>query len=374
MRGLGGRLDRYVAGRFLGAYGICLLGFVGLFLVVDLSSNVDDFVKAGPHFAEAGTTALSAGLRFYASKLPTILMFIGPFLTLFAAITALLALSRHRELTPMVSAGRSLHRVLLPLYAAGVLLVFVLFGVENYLVPSASATHREIKMLLEGEHESQEVQAFTNAGNNYEAQGWKSREQMLVGVRCRKWTDPEGELPEGSLLVKELSYGKLTGTQTVGWFPRGGTLRPFGLSPQGRPWGEIDLPFDRPLEVGFTPTELDLMTARKETALSRAELKRLIARYPSDRQLRLDLHARWTRPLASLVLLLLGLPFITRVGGVSIAAGLGTALVASLVYFVVTLFFQELGSRGDLKPFAASWIPPAVFGAIAIARLSRIRT
>ena len=374
MNSLGGLLDRYVAGRFLGAYGMCLLGFIGLFLVVDLSSNVDDFMKAAPHFEEVGTSAFSAGLRFYASKLPTILMFVGPFLTLFAAITALLALSRHRELTPMVSAGRGLHRVLLPIYLAGGLLVFVLFGVENFLVPGASATHREIKLLLEGDHDAQGVDAFTNAGNNYEAEGWRSSEQMLLGVQCRKWIDPEGVLPEGSLLVKELAFGRFRDTGVVGWFPRSGTLRPFGLDAEGRPYQELELPYGRPLEVGFTPTEIDLLTARKETALSRGELERLIARYPENRHLQMDLHARWTRPLASLILLLLGLPFITRVGGVSITSGLGVALVVSVSYFVVTLFFQELGTRGDLKPFAASWIPPAVFAAIALARLTRIKS
>ena len=46
MRGVGGLLDRYVLRRFVGAYGVCLFGFVLLFLVIDVFSQMDDFAKA----------------------------------------------------------------------------------------------------------------------------------------------------------------------------------------------------------------------------------------------------------------------------------------------------------------------------------------
>ena len=47
-----GTLDRYVARRFLGIYGICLLGFVLLFLVIDGVSRIDDFMEAREELPE----------------------------------------------------------------------------------------------------------------------------------------------------------------------------------------------------------------------------------------------------------------------------------------------------------------------------------
>ena len=40
----GGRLDRYVISHFVGSYGTALFLVVGLYLVLDMASNVGDFL------------------------------------------------------------------------------------------------------------------------------------------------------------------------------------------------------------------------------------------------------------------------------------------------------------------------------------------
>jgi lipopolysaccharide export system permease protein len=368
-----GLLDRYVTRRFVGAYGLCLLGFIGLFLVVDLSGNLADLLDARAHIESGGRSVTGAAVVYYLSKLPTIVVFVGPFLTLFAAIAALIGLSRHGELTPMVTSGRSLQRVLLPVYVLSTLLVLALFVVEDDLVPLSNRRHEEIRQLLDRKGDLQHVDAFTAEGNNFEVRGWQPQAQTLVGVQCRKWRDPDARLPEGALTLDSIEYGRHAVTGTVGWFPRGGRLRPFGLD-DGRPRAPVELSFDQPLNLGVTPAEIELMTAQKRSGLARADIVRLMNRQPQNRHLEIELHTRGARPLASLVLLLLGLPFVARVGARSIAAGLSVAFVTSLAYFLVGLFFLELGNRGDLSPFAAVWIPPAGFGAFALTRLPRMAT
>jgi len=161
-------------------------------------------------------------------------------------------------------------------------------------------------------------------------------------------------------------------TGEVGWFPEEGVLQPTERDADGRPRPAIDLPYDRALPLGFAPRELDLLTADEPASLPRRDLVALIARYPHNRRLRTELHSRTTRPLASLVLLLLGLPFVMRPGETSITIGLAVAVGASLSYFAVTMLFTELGNRGDLLPVAAAWTPPAFFGALALARLDGV--
>lgn len=369
-----GLLDRYVTWRFLSAYGLCLIGFVGLFLVVDLSGNLADLLDARETFEASGRGIVGVAIEYYLSKLPSILVMVGPFLTLFAAITALIGLSRHGELTPMVTAGRSLHRVLVPVYVIAALLVLVLYAVEDDLVPFSNGRYEEIRQALDGKREFQRVDAFTRGGNNFEVRGWQPAKQSLLGLVCRNWHDPAGRLPDGALSAERVEYGRHAVSGRVGWFPRGGVVRPFGLDDEGRPQPALELSFDDPLDLGFTPAEIDLLVAEQRAGLSRADILRLMARQPSDRHLEIELHTRWARPLASLVLLLLGLPFVARVGGRSITTGLAVAFVTSLAYFLVGLFFLELGNRGDLSPFAAVWIPPAGFGAFALTRLSRMAT
>ena len=176
------------------------------------------------------------------------------------------------------------------------------------------------------------------------------------------------------LAVERIEYGKHARTGVVGWFPRRGVLRPSGLDDDGRPRAAVDLPFDDPLPIGRTPDEIELLIAKQRVGLSRADLLAMLARQPGDRRLLIELHARFARPLASLVLLLLGLPYVARVGGRSIAGGLTVAFVTSIVYFLVGLLCLEFGNRGDLAPVVAVWVPPAGFGVYALTRLPYLAT
>ena len=44
---LGSRLDRYVLSHFVGSYASALFLMVGLFWILDMASNLDDFLEEG---------------------------------------------------------------------------------------------------------------------------------------------------------------------------------------------------------------------------------------------------------------------------------------------------------------------------------------
>src|SRR5882724_1842987 len=117
----GGLLDRYVLRRFLGAYGLCLFGFLLLFLVMDFFARLEDISSSRAAIENAGESVWVVVAEYYLTKLPFMLVTVGPFLTLFAAIATLITFGRHNEITPMVAAGRSHHRVLAPIYVFAVL-------------------------------------------------------------------------------------------------------------------------------------------------------------------------------------------------------------------------------------------------------------
>ena len=136
----------------------------------------------------------------------------------------------------------------------------------------------------------------------------------------------------------------------------------------------IRLAPDEPLPFAVLPSEIDqLADVGEPGALTRRELVRLNGRYPQKFDLQMHLHTRTTRPLSSLVLLLLGLPFVMRPGQKTIAAGLGIALCTCAVYSGVDFLCQQIGNRGDLAaPIQAAWFAPSLFGAIGLARLDRV--
>jgi lipopolysaccharide export LptBFGC system permease protein LptF len=380
LRGAGGLLDRYVLRRFAGAYGLCLFGFLLLFLVVDFFSRLDDFLAAEKAITRAGLGFWPLIGEYYLTKLPFIVTMTGPYLTLFAAIATLMTFGRHNELTPMIAAGRSHHRVLAPVYAFAVFVVFALVACEEHVLPAAMKRHAVLDEIVDSggrttARRPPHIRDVTT-GNVLVAEKWAAPERRLVGVRAGMYHDPSGAIPDGVLEAPVLEYRINTKTHEVGWFPReGGTLTPSIPGGGGVLPDVFRLQPDKAIAFGVQPAEVDLLAEAGEPGLTRPELQKLVARYPQKFDLQMQLLTRTTRPISSLVLLLLGLPFVTRPGQKTIAAGLGIALGTCAVYTSVDFLCQQVGNRGTLvAPLQAAWFAPSLFGAIGLARIDRVAT
>jgi lipopolysaccharide export LptBFGC system permease protein LptF len=376
VRGAGGLLDRYVLRRFVGAYGMCLFGFVALFLVVDFFSLLDNVLASAKAIEKAGYSVWPLVGEYYLTKLPLIVTTIGPFLTLFAAIATLITFGRHNELTPMIASGRSHHRVLAPVYVSAVLAVFALVATEEYVLPQAMKRNAAIENLIKGGERGDSRRPphirDDRTGNAFAARAWLPSQQRLVDVHAPSYHDPSGRMPDGKFDAASIAFRRNPETREVGWFPVDGTLTPFAGAHDGVLPDPVRLAPDRPIAFVVPPAEIDLLTEAGEPGLSRAELAALISRYPQKYELRMQLYTRTTRPVSGLVLLLLGLPFVTRPGQRTIAAGLGVALGTCAVYVGVDFFAQQVGNRGELLPLVAAGLAPSLFGAIGLARIDRV--
>jgi len=372
-----GLLDRYVMRRLLSVWGLCILSFVLLFLVVDSVARLDDFTAAAPAFRKAGISVWGVALRFYLTKIPEIVTLVGPYLTLFAAIATFLTIARQNEYVPMIVAGRSAHRVLLPVYAFAAISAAVLAVAEEAVVPQAARENEILGRMLKnkGKVELKRIPHLRDGPNAFAAARWLPAERRLVDVTCPLFRDPAGKLPDGSLSAAFLEYGRNPLDGVIGWYPRDGELVPRGTDADGRVRPPVRLPPDVPLTVRFGPSDVEVLAAGGEPGITRAQLLKLRRRYPMQHGLTVDLHQRFTRPLSSVVLLLLGIPFVARVEKRTVAAGLGIALGVCAAYFGVDFLCREVGQRGDvLDPAFAVWLPPVFFTAVALSLFDRIAT
>ncbi|MEZ5979395.1 MAG: LptF/LptG family permease [Planctomycetota bacterium] len=124
-----GTLDRYVGRVFLGAYLLAALLVVGLFLVVDLAGNLDEYLKP----ASDGTpTPATKVLRYYVLHLPFLYLQVAPFVTLIAGLFTVSRLQKSREIVAALSAGVSARRLLAPLFGAGLLLTTGTIALREY--------------------------------------------------------------------------------------------------------------------------------------------------------------------------------------------------------------------------------------------------
>ena len=107
-------LDRYVLKKFLVPFVYCVIGFIGIWFVFDLSDNLQDFIQ--------GNASYEALWDYYASQIPEIVVMSLPIGTLLAILYSLSAMSRSNEIISMLGAGRSIVRILVPLMVTGVFL------------------------------------------------------------------------------------------------------------------------------------------------------------------------------------------------------------------------------------------------------------
>ncbi len=112
-------LDQYLIRNFLTPFSFCLIGFVAIWLIADLTDNAPNLVGA-----DAGTV-----LKFYVIQLPFMILFVMPVTLLLSLLYALSRMSKSNEIISMLGAGRSTMRVLRPififgLYASLICLVF----------------------------------------------------------------------------------------------------------------------------------------------------------------------------------------------------------------------------------------------------------
>ena len=79
-------LDQYLLKKFLVPFLYCIIGFVGIWLIWDLSSNAPDFVQ--------GHISLGMLVKFYATQIPQVIVLSMPVGTLLALLYSFTQMSR----------------------------------------------------------------------------------------------------------------------------------------------------------------------------------------------------------------------------------------------------------------------------------------
>src|SRR6266446_4177193 len=127
-------LDRYILRNFLQPYIYCILGFLSIWLIFDISDNSSTiFDERAP---------LGLVVQFYWSQIPQVLVILLPVSLLLALLFALGRMSRANEIVSMLTAGISVPRLVLPLLAIGLLTTGVTFALNYSLAAHAEMVRK----------------------------------------------------------------------------------------------------------------------------------------------------------------------------------------------------------------------------------------
>jgi LPS export ABC transporter permease LptG len=362
-------LDQYVVRSFLTPFAFTLIGFVAIWLIFDLTDNGPDFVSAK---ANLGTI-----VEFYFVQLPQVILFVLPVTLLLSLLYSLSRMSASNELISMLGTGRSMMRVLYPLFIIGLYCSLVCLVFKYHWAPRSEGTKESLLQAIhDGEFKEEEH------GKNKKSNRWAKLGWMYVNpVDRRTWF--VGRVPldftkktMGSVAIWQFDKEQNLLTSWRGnsatWFfsPRIWKLydgKTYTYGPDGIPhiqsWESMEISGWRetPWKVISSSLNPEHLGIPDLTTYLRTN-----ADY-DDKQLapyRTNWWYCWAEPLSCLVMVLVSAPL----GIVYSRRGVLGGVAASIFIFAAMYFlrgtFLAFGQSGRLPAFVAAWATNFIFAGI----------
>jgi len=353
-------LDRYLARQFLGTFILLVLALPLLFLITDLTDQLDRYIARG---LPASAIAVS-----YVYFLPQLIYWGFPIAALIATVFTIGNMTRHQEIAAAKAGGISFYRLVTPVLLLGAILSVVAIGIGD-IVPIAN--ERRVELL---ESDGGYVNPFrlnlvfrTEDGRTLAANRLSAEQNEMMNVVL------ESRIAADSVWINSSAHFAYWNPES-GWTLENGYLR--WIDDRGT---ETAIQFDSLYvpHLRETPEEL-LTTSTEADAMRYRELARFIDTIErsggNPAEFRVYLAQRLSLPLAVLVIVLFGAPLATSSQRGGTAFGVGISLAVTMVYLMLFKVGEAIGSSGAIHPLAAAWSPNILFLAAGLVLLWRVRT
>jgi lipopolysaccharide export system permease protein len=363
-------LDRYLARQFVRTFLFGLLAFVIIFIILDMTENLDDFVDAN----------MPAQLiaHYYLAFIPEMIMLMIPVALLLSALFVTGRLSNQNELAAIKSSGMSIYRLLVPFLVIAVLVTGFTVYLTGWLVPMSNRT----KYAYERKYLHRNIQSvertniiFQDSRTRIVYVGFYDIETKRANaVSIQDFADTNSTVLLHRLDAQTMQWegdsDALNPEAQGRWILHSGTERDFEKAYQG-------IEFFTRHDVGrltITPSDIE-KKQRKPEEMSYTELREFI-----DNQERagqnvarwlVDYYSKMSFPCACLVVVLFGVPFsANRRRGVAVEFGISVAV--TFIYLAFMKASQVFGYNGDLNPLLTAWLANGVFLTAGIVNLVRV--
>jgi lipopolysaccharide export system permease protein len=356
-------IDRYLVKQFLQTIFFGLIAFTLIFVVIDMMENLDDFMDAN--------VTIDVIFHYYFVFTPDMLKLITPVAILFAALFTAGKSANLSELTAIKASGVSMYRFMLPFIITTILISGVSIYFIGYLVPMANRTKSNIE------------REYLNRGYEYFGSNifFQDSPERVVSIsffdvsrnQANRVSIQEFNETSITAMSKRIDAVRMVFDSTSGaWILHDGSERIFGaMEEKARYFTQ-----DTVRNLNFLPGDL-YTKQQKPEQMNLTELRSLI-----DNQVRagnnpvnsqIEYYSRFSFALASLVVVLFGLPISSnrRKGGLAIQIGI--AIAATFIYLVFLKIAEAFGKNGAMDPLLTAWLPNLLFLAAAFINYPKMR-
>ncbi len=352
-------LDRYLIRSFVSALIYCLAVFLILFIIIDLFSNLDEFLKHG--------VSIGVILSYYGYFIPTILVQVVPIACLVSVLFVIGNLSRHNEIIALKASGISAFHILLPYFFMGILISFCVLLVNETVVPQSSLTSAAImEGLIKkgkndfGERALNKVTLYGKDDRMIYAREYEISTKTLRDVVI--FQNNMHETFQTELKAKKAAYenGEWVFYDAI----------QYRINRRGEVVGnpefseKLKYPMDqKPEDFVREGSQVEFMNS-KDLQLYIQHLgtssRKLIQR------LSVDLHYKIAFPFVSFIVMLIGAPLAMKTGRGGMVMGVGASFALVLLYYGIASVCLALGKGDYLPPVFAAWFGNLFFAVIGI--------
>lgn len=347
-------LDRYILKKFLLTYLLSIVLIIAICIVVDISEKMDSFFEY-----HAPLKAII--FDYYVNFIPYFTNMLTPLFVFISIIFFTSKMAYNTEITAILAGGVSFRRFMKPYYVGSILIVVICLVLSGYVIPHANITRLDFENQYVNPFKSEivcNIQMEVTPGVILYIERFENSENRGYHAFLQKF--------DGKKLV---SY---TTCQEISWTPEDSVWHM-------KDW--LTRSFDGPFENVDGGVELDTLIdvqpyeffINEEYApqMNNNELRHYIKRQ-NDRGMgntqpfEIELHQRYASPLASLILMIIGVSLSSK----KVKGGMGLQLGAGILLSACYILFQTISSvfavNGGASPMLSAWIPNIIFAVIAL--------
>ena len=358
-------LDRYISRSIIFTFIATVLTFCLLYVLIDSACNLDDYIDR--------EVTLKTLVRYYLAYLPFVVVQTAPMACLIAVLFIFTNLNMHNEIIALRSSGMGFWAIVKPAIAFGLVICAAVFLINERYVPVTQQIIRQIKddkLILEVDRQKKKQARINNMtfyglkNRLYFIDSFDPNTHELQGITIIGH-DREQNVTEKIVALKGIWTG-------INWKFFQCHVTEFAHNISGRTVTKV-YP-EKLMDIKETPKDF-LKQRLNIDAMNIRQLNDYINRFANSGarravdNLRVDLFSKWSLPLSSIVIILVGLPFALMTGQrkAQTFTALAVACAIGFLYYVLNAVGLALGKGGLLPPFLAAFLAPLLFSIIGFA-------
>jgi LPS export ABC transporter permease LptG len=302
---------------------------------------------------------------------PEIIKFVLPVSILTAVLLTFSVMSKNNEIVAVQVSGISLYRLALPAIVIGILLSIGYFYIQEGIAPNANRKALKTMDIIRKQVSPEEQEFHKNwvMGSNNEFYFYD-----YYNLKLNKYAQFNVINLDNTFTIKK----RITAT-FARWKSPTELILENGY--------ERDFENNRPLSLKeFRRKQVtiqggeSLFTSKVKDYryMNIEELKDYIGYLETNKsdttKYKAQLHNKFAFPFASLVMVLIAIPFSFTMGKKGTLYGIGFAIGISIIFWGAFGIFTALGSTGLLSPFLSAFAPLFIFSALSIYLFINLRT